>query len=132
MEDADQNGGWYSEEEATFGDRLAGAREAEGMTQSELARRMGVKVSTLRNWENDMSEPRANKLNMASGVLNVSLRWLLTGEGDGVVQPEEEAEHTPEIRDLLLEIRDIRTQMTSSADRLARLEKKLRKRMETA
>lgn len=132
MEDADQNGGWYSEEEATFGDRLAGAREAEGMTQSELARRMGVKISTLRNWENDMSEPRANKLNMASGVLNVSLRWLLTGEGEGVVQPEEEAENAPEIRDLLLEIRDIRTQMTTSADRLARLEKKLRKRMETA
>ncbi|WP_424942768.1 helix-turn-helix domain-containing protein [Aliiroseovarius crassostreae] len=132
MDDADHNGGWYSEEEATFGDRLAGAREAVGMNQSELARRMGVKLKTLRNWENDMSEPRANKLNMVSGVLNVSLRWLLTGEGEGVDQPEDEVEQTPEIRDLLLEIRDIRTQMTQSADRLARLEKKLRKRMETA
>ncbi|NRP11497.1 hypothetical protein XMM379_003068 [Aliiroseovarius sp. xm-m-379] len=130
MEDADQNSGWYSEEEATFGDRLAGAREAEAMSQAELARRLGVKVATLRNWENDLSEPRANKLNMASGVLNVSLRWLLTGEGEGVNLPADEPEHTPEIRDILREIRDLRTQMNSSADRLARLEKTLRKRFE--
>lgn len=132
MEDVDNNGGWYSEEEATFGDRLAGAREAVGMTQSELARRLGVKIGTLRNWENDLSEPRANKLNMASGVLNVSLRWLLTGEGEGLDQPEEPGEQAPEVRDILVEIRDIRAQMAQSADRLARLEKKLRKRMETA
>ncbi|UWQ03688.1 helix-turn-helix transcriptional regulator [Aliiroseovarius crassostreae] len=130
MEDADQNSGWYSEEEATFGDRLAGAREAEAMSQAELARRLGVKVATLRNWENDLSEPRANKLNMASGVLNVSLRWLLTGEGEGVNLPADEPDHTPEIRGILREIRDLRTQMNSSADRLARLEKTLRKRFE--
>ena len=123
---------WFGPEAATFGDRVAAAREAAGMTQGQLSRRLGVKKSTLSGWEQDLSEPRANKLNMASGVLNVSLRWLLTGEGEGVDQPEEEAEHAPEIRDLLLEIRDIRTQMTTTADRLARLEKKLRKRMETA
>ncbi|UWP89935.1 helix-turn-helix domain-containing protein [Aliiroseovarius crassostreae] len=130
MDDADQNSGWYSEDEATFGDRLAGAREAEAMSQAELARRLGVKVATLRNWENDLSEPRANKLNMASGVLNVSLRWLLTGEGEGVNLPEGEPDHTPEIRGILREIRDLRTQMNSSAERLARLEKTLRKRFE--
>ncbi|UWQ02585.1 helix-turn-helix domain-containing protein [Aliiroseovarius crassostreae] len=130
MDDADQNSGWYSEDEATFGDRLAGAREAEAMSQAELARRLGVKVATLRNWENDLSEPRANKLNMASGVLNVSLRWLLTGEGEGVNLPEDEPDHTPEIRGILREIRDLRTQMNSSAERLARLEKTLRKRFE--
>ncbi len=130
MDDADGNGGWYSEEEATFGDRLAGAREAVGMTQSELARRLGVKLKTLRNWEEDLSEPRANKLSMASGVLNVSLRWLLTGEGEGIEAPEEDSHHAPEVKDILLEIRDIRAQMTASADRLARLEKKLRKRLD--
>ena len=29
---------WYAEEAATFGDRLAGAREASGMTQAQLAK----------------------------------------------------------------------------------------------
>lgn len=130
MSETDNTGGWYSEHEATFGDRMAGAREAVGMTQSDLSRRLGVKIRTLRNWEEDLSEPRANKLQMVSGVLNVSLKWLLTGEGEGVETPEIEDVGMPEIRDLLLEIREIKTQMTASADRLGRLEKKLRKRMD--
>ncbi|MEZ5913851.1 MAG: helix-turn-helix transcriptional regulator, partial [Paracoccaceae bacterium] len=33
---------WYSEEAATFGDRLAAAREAAGLSQAELAQRLGV------------------------------------------------------------------------------------------
>ena len=33
-------------------------------------------------WENDPSEPRANRLSMISGMLNVSLPWLLHGIGD--------------------------------------------------
>ncbi len=130
MSETDNTGGWYSENEATFGDRMAGAREAVGMSQSDLSRRLGVKIKTLRNWEEDLSEPRANKLQMVSGVLNVSLKWLLTGEGEGVDTPEIDEVGVPEIRDLLLEIREIKTQMTASADRLGRLEKKLRKRMD--
>ena len=130
MSETDNTSGWYSEDEATFGDRMAGAREAVGMSQSDLSRRLGVKMKTLRSWEEDLSEPRANKLQMVSGVLNVSLKWLLTGEGEGVDQPEFDDNGIPEIRDILVEIRDIKSQMTASADRLGRLEKKLRKRMD--
>lgn len=130
MSETDSTSGWYSEDEATFGDRMAGAREAVGMSQSDLSRRLGVKIKTLRSWEEDLSEPRANKLQMVSGVLNVSLKWLLTGEGEGVDQPELDDNGIPEIRDILTEIRDIKSQMTASADRLGRLEKKLRKRMD--
>ena len=78
---------WYGPETATFGDRVAGAREAAGMTQSQLARLLGVKKSTLIGWEDDISEPRANKLQMMAGLLNVSIMWLLTGEGDGTANP---------------------------------------------
>lgn len=120
---------WFSEDEATFGDRLAGAREAVGMTQTSLARRMGIKLQTLRNWEEDLSEPRANKLQMAAGVLNVSLKWMLTGEGEGVDAPSEETLESADFRDILLEMRDIRAQMMASSDRLARLEKKLRRQV---
>ncbi|MCK0143254.1 helix-turn-helix transcriptional regulator [Aliiroseovarius sp. F20344] len=130
MEQTEANGDWYSEEAATFGDRLAAARESENMSQSALAKRLGIKVKTLRGWEEDLSEPRANKLQMVSGVLNVSMRWLLTGEGAGVEEPALEDGDTPEVRDLLLEIRDIKMQMARSADQLGRLEKRLRKRLE--
>lgn len=132
MDDFAQEDDWFSEEAATFGDRLAGAREAVGLSQTELARRVGVKIKTLRGWEEDLNEPRANKLSMLSGLLNVSLRWLLTGEGEGVSEPSVGSDEVPEVRDLLLEIRDIKTQMSRSADQLGRLEKRLRKRLEGA
>jgi len=78
---------WYGADTATFGDRVAAAREAAGMTQKQLAKRLGVKLPTVRGWEEDLSEPRANKLSMMAGLLNVSIVWLLTGEGEGGVPP---------------------------------------------
>ena len=83
---------WYSDDAATFGDRLAAAREAKGMNQKAFARRLGVAPETVEGWENDMREPRANKLQMMSGILDVSMSWLLTGEGRGV-DPEVDAGH---------------------------------------
>lgn len=116
---------WYGPDAATFGDRLSAAREQSGMSQDQLARRLGVKLKTVQAWENDMSEPRANRLNTVAGLLNVSIVWLITGEGDGVNAPDEEPA-SPDIREILLEIRTVQTQMKSSAEKLARLEKRLR------
>lgn len=122
------NSDWYSADTATFGDRVAGAREALGVSQPELAKRLGVKVKTVRGWENDLSEPRANKLQMLSGILGVSLTWLLNGEGDGLEEPaDENATLVPEVQALLLEMRQIRSEVDDAADRLARVEKRLRK-----
>ncbi len=120
---------WYGPETSTFGDRLAAAREQAGMTQAQLAKRLGVKASTLRGWENDMSEPRANRLSMLSGLLNVSLPWMLTGTGDGIAAPDAENQIPPDINDILLEIRDLKASMVATADKLGRLEKKLRQKL---
>ncbi|MEQ8898477.1 MAG: helix-turn-helix domain-containing protein [Roseovarius sp.] len=121
--------GWYDPNATTFGDRVAGAREQAGMSQSDLAKRLGVKLKTLKAWEDDLSEPRANKLSMMAGMLNVSLLWLLSGEGPGPNGPEDVTELSQDVSDLLLEIRDIRSQLTLSADRLSRLEKTLRAKL---
>ncbi|MDW4499665.1 helix-turn-helix transcriptional regulator [Sulfitobacter sp. D35] len=115
---------WYGPDTATFGDRLTGAREAAGMNQTDLARRLGVRLETLRAWEEDVSEPRANRLSMISGLLNVSMRWLLTGQGDGVEAPD--GLDTPEAMPLLHELRELRSDMLNRAEQLGRLEKKLR------
>jgi transcriptional regulator with XRE-family HTH domain len=122
---------WYGPEAATFGDRIAAARDAAQMTPEQLARRLGVKLRTLQNWENDLSEPRANKLSMISGLLNVSMIWLLTGEGDGVSAPSEEISQTADIRDALAELRAIRTEMKTLAERAGRVEKRLRTAVQT-
>lgn len=117
---------WFGPDAATFGDRVAGAREAAGMTQSQLARRLGVKKATLQGWEQDLSEPRANKLSMMAGLLNVSIMWLLTGEGDGMSEPASDAPLEAEFSGILAEMREIRAQMRANAERTARVEKKLR------
>ncbi len=122
----DAAAGWYSAGTATLGDRLAGAREDLGMTTEELARRLGVKHRTLLNWEEDLSEPRANKLQMVSGVLNVSVMWLLNGEGDGLEAPEDHKSVTEAIKELLGDMRALKAEMNSSAAKLDRLEKRLR------
>lgn len=120
---------WYGPETATFGDRLSAAIEKSGMTQKLVAKRLGVKVATLKSWEQDISEPRANRLSMLAGLLGVSIMWLLHGEGDGVEHSDNETLVTPEINDLLFEVRALQTGLLSSADKLAKLEKQLRSKL---
>lgn len=121
----EDNGGknWFAEDAATFGDRLAAARSTQGMTQKSLARRLGVSLKTLEGWENDIREPRANRLQMLAGVLDVSISWLLTGEGQGVGS-ESEA-RSARMSELLHEMRMLRAEMQRSVARLGVLEKRL-------
>lgn len=118
--------GWYSQDAATFGDRLAGAREGAGMTQEDLARRLGVRLTTLQNWEDDQSEPRANRLQMLAGMLNVSIRWLLTGEGEGLEGPTAAAPTPPAAQAALAELAQLRAGLQAMAGDLGRVEKHLR------
>ena len=120
---------WYGPETATFGDRLSAAIEKSGMTQKLVAKRLGIKLVTLKSWEQDISEPRANRLSMLAGLLGVSVMWLLHGEGDGVELADKENQVPPEINDILFEIRAVQTGLLSSADKLAKLEKQLRSRL---
>ena len=94
---------WFDPAASTFGDRLAGAREQSGMSQSDLAKRLGVKLATLKSWEDDFNEPRANKLQMLAGILNVSLSWILTGEGEGIDAPDDVLDSPGDVQDLVLE-----------------------------
>lgn len=127
MDSQPQSDDWYSAEASTFGDRVAGARERMGMTRQDLAKRLGVKVSTVEHWEDDVSEPRANKLQLLAGILNVSLTWLLMAEGDGIQGPEDSGPAREEVEPLLTEMRHIRSELLSFTNRLTVLEKRLRR-----
>lgn len=114
---------WYTSEASTFGDRVVAARESRHLSAKALARHLGVATKTVENWENDIAEPRANKLQMLSGVLNVSIPWLLTGAGEDV---QADPVVSNDIGDILAEIRSLRVEMVSTAERLGLLEKRLK------
>lgn len=122
---------WFGADAATFGDRVAAAREAAGMTQKQLAKRLGVRVATLRSWEDDLSEPRANRLSIMAGLMNVSMMWLINGEGEGLSGPVDAVDVLgEETRNILTELRDLRADMLARAEQVARLEKRLRATLE--
>ena len=125
-ETSDTQTDWYLPDVATFGDRVAAAREAAGMTQAVLARRLGVRLATLRGWENDMAEPRANRLSMLAGLLNVSMMWLINGEGEGLSGAEGPGVLPTDAADLLSEMRSLRVELSQGAKKVAGLEKRLR------
>ena len=127
MEDVtQQNEDWFSEDISTFGDRLAGAREAAGMTQAQLAKRLGVKLTTMQSWEEDLSEPRANRLTMMAGIIGVSFSWLLNGEGEGVEAPDMGQDLPEGVDELLLELRAIKARIYRETERMGIVEKRLR------
>jgi transcriptional regulator with XRE-family HTH domain len=127
MEDVtQQNEDWFSEDTSTFGDRLAGAREAAGMTQAQLAKRLGVKLTAMQSWEEDLSEPRANRLTMMAGIIGVSFSWLLNGEGEGVEAPDMGQDLPNGVDELLLELRAIKARIYRETERMGIVEKRLR------
>ncbi len=109
---------WYGPDKATFGDRLAAARENSNLSQNDLAKRLGVKNSTIKSWENDNSEPRANRLSMLAGLLNVSITWLISAEGSGVEAPSKLDRSADSLQEIVKELRILRLNMIKSVERI--------------
>lgn len=116
----------FSDEVATFGDRLTYAREAAGLSADELAARAGVRPSIIRAWEEDRREPRGNQLQLLSGMLNVSMRWLLTGAGDQDQAPRDAGTGAEDLRALVAEMAELKAESLALARKMGQLEQKLR------
>ncbi len=99
--------------------RIREARRALGLTQDELARRVGVSRSAVAQWETDRTgQVRANLARVAA-VLGVSIGYLITGESEtGLVNVE-----TADERALLSLYRQIpepgRSELLRNARRMA-------------
>jgi len=126
MESLSENN-YYTNDNATFGDRIYAAREAVGLSQSALAIRLGVQLKTVKKWEEDITEPRANKLQMISGLLNISITWLLIGEGIGPQDPESTMPISADLNEILVELRHTKSELLRLTKHLDVVDKKLRK-----
>lgn len=67
--------------ELSFGERLRRAREAAGLTQVELAERLGIKQNQISQWEADNTGPKRDRLPTLAAAVGASIEWLLSGTG---------------------------------------------------
>ncbi|HXF66237.1 MAG TPA: helix-turn-helix domain-containing protein [Burkholderiales bacterium] len=79
--------------DSDIGARIKAAREALGMTQKELAKRAGIPLSSLRQYEIRDRVPGGDALEKLAAV-GISPQWLLLGQGPmlrlGVAEQAEE------------------------------------------
>ena len=62
-----------------------------------------------------------------SGLLAVSLTWLLSGEGDGVPEPIEMPELGADLTATLSDVRKLKAELSQSVRKLGAIEKRLRR-----
>lgn len=66
----------------SLGALIAEARRKKGMTQLELAEKMGVTDKAVSKWERDLSCPDVNSLPQLAEVLGLSIEELLQGKNE--------------------------------------------------
>ena len=79
----------------SFGQHLRRLREGAGLSRAELARRAGVTVSTLRNWENDRGFPSLAACLRLAGVLGVPVERFAEGVEDPAGDEPQPARQEP-------------------------------------
>lgn len=68
----------------TMGNRISRYRKDKGMTQEELAEKMGVSSQAVSKWENDASCPDISLLPQLCRLLGITTDELLTGKANEV------------------------------------------------
>lgn len=87
----------------TIGNRIQKYRKEKGMTQEELAGKMGVSSQAVSKWETDASCPDISLLPKLCRILGITTDELLTGERDEVrLVPTEQRKP---MEDLILRVR---------------------------
>ena len=115
----------FNETVATLGDRLEAARKAKGLTLNGLAEKLGVDAPRVEAWESDADAPRANRIQLLAGLLNVSIVWLISGEGNGTDHVAGTYERPTGVNDALGEISQLKATLSGALDKLEKLEKRL-------
>jgi HTH-type transcriptional regulator, cell division transcriptional repressor len=113
-----------NEEDTTLGGRISMAREASGLSVSDVVKRLGVRAKTYEAWEADRSEPRANKLVALAGILNVSPPYLLSGLGK---QPPQSTLPERQVIQLKAQVEQLEQSLKTATASLRRIKKTITK-----
>jgi len=111
-----------------IGDRLKQARETLGLKQTEIAKALGVQSNFLSNIERGAKKPTKELIELFSSRYKINANWLLTGEGDMVIE-NTAAKTTPLIKEMENLIKGVTSQRFSEIEtRLFALESLLGKK----
>ena len=74
----------------TMGEMIAALRKEKGMTQSDLANKMGVTDKAVSKWERDLSCPDVSTLPRLAEVFEISVDELMQGKTEGTAEKKED------------------------------------------
>ena len=67
----------------TFGNKIKSARKEKGLTQKQLAAKIGAAHNSVSDWENDKNKPDPDTIELICGVLDITPNYLLASSLDG-------------------------------------------------
>ena len=72
-----------------FHERLAQLRNKKGISQYEIANRLGIARTTYSGYENGSREPDIEMMNKLANFFDVSVHWLVTGSEKNLSEEDE-------------------------------------------
>lgn len=75
----------------TIGQRIRALRRSNKLTQAQLAKIAGVSSPAVTEWEKDSYSPKAASLEAMAHYFQVSIEYLLTGQGDKAAATREDS-----------------------------------------
>lgn len=72
-----------------FINRLKTVMAEHKITQTELAKRTGIRQSSISDWLNNRYEPKQDKVYLLANALNVSPAWLLGYDEPDIPKPKD-------------------------------------------
>lgn len=92
---------------SSIGDKIRDLRKNRGLTQAQLAERLGVSQQTIGQWETGKSSPKIQSINKLAQALGVYASALIDSSGSSVLTPTDSFSDTH----LVAVIQVIRDQM---------------------
>ena len=93
-----------------FNENLRVTRQKVGLSQKELAEKIGIQQTQYSRYENGTSKPSTDILEKLVKEFNINVNYLLTGEGSMFITPELSKEtlqfKIPKNSRVLLEVED--------------------------
>ena len=93
----------------SIGKNISERRREAGITQEQLADKLGISAQAVSKWENDLSEPDASTLLSLSKIFGVTVDDLLNGMRAPMVSKEEEK---PENRMIVINVQQYDNRVT--------------------